>query len=44
MIPEGEEWRLGLIDEILELQHGDLVVPDMDPADISYILDYICTS
>ena len=44
MIPEGEEWRLGLLDEILELQHGDLVVPGMDLADISYILDYICTS
>ena len=43
-ITEADEWRLGLLNEVLELQHGDLEVPGMDTEEISLILDNNCTS
>ena len=43
-ISESDKWRLNILDELFELQHGDLVVPGMEDGEISTILDYICTS
>ena len=43
-ISESDKWRLNILDELFELQHGDLVVPGMEAGEISTILDYICTS
>ena len=33
--PEGEVWRLGVLDELLEVQYGDLIVPGFDTEELA---------
>ena len=42
--PEEELWRLGVLDELLEVQHGDLTVPGFNVKELNMMLDFICTT
>ena len=41
--PTEERWRLGLLDELLDLQHGDLVLPLLNEDEIEQIKNSICS-
>ena len=42
--PEGEVWRLGVLEELLEVQYGDLTVPGFEAEELAMMRSYICTT
>ena len=42
--PEEELWRLGVLDELLEVQHGELAVPGFNFEELAMMLNFICTT
>ena len=44
MVPDGEQWRIPLIKELLQLRQGHLVVDNLDSKEIGDIIDHLCTS
>ena len=44
MVPDGEQWRIPLIQELLQLRQGHLVVDNLDSKEIGDIIDHLCTS
>ena len=42
--PEEETWRLGVLDELLEVKYGDLTVPGFDSEELAMMQSYICTT
>ena len=44
MVPDGEQWRIPLIQELLQLRQGHLVVDNSDSKEIGDIIDHLCTS
>ena len=43
-VPKTEKWRIGLVNELMNIRHGTIEVPGFSSDDISDILDYVCTS
>ena len=41
--PEGVEWKVGLIKELVEATCGNVVVPGLDSEELSSILNLLCT-
>ena len=42
--PDDEIWRLGVLDELLDIKFGDLMVPGFSAKEIDMMQDYICTT
>ena len=42
--PEGESWRLGVLDKLLEVRHGELTVPGFNEEELDQMQMFICTS
>ena len=42
--PEEELWRLGVLDELLEVQQGELTVPGFNSGELAMMLNFICTT
>ena len=43
-VPEGEEWRINLLKELIDVRTGDLKVNGFKEAEIKLIIDDICSS
>ena len=43
IVPENEEWRTKLVDEILGPKYGDLTI-DIDDNELNDILSFACSS
>ena len=43
VVPENEEWRTKLVDEILGAKYGDLTI-DIDDNELNDILSFPCSS
>ena len=42
--PEEELWRLGVLDKLLELRHGDLCVPGFNAEELAMMFNIVCTT
>ena len=43
-IGEEDTWRIGLVKELIDLKHGDLILPEGWTAEeLELILDFACT-
>ena len=42
--PEREKWRIGLIQELLNVRHGTMDIPGFSQENITEILDHVCVS
>ena len=42
--PKDEIWRLGVLEELLEVQYGDLNVPGFNDEELAMMRSYICTT
>ena len=43
-IPVGEEWRVNIVKEIIEVQNNNLEVSGFESEEIKTILTWICTT
>ena len=43
-IEEKESWRISMVNELLDLKHGDMIAPEgWSDVELDMILDYVCT-
>ena len=40
--PPGEEWRLGLLQELIKVRDGRAVIPGISKGEVEAIIDEIC--
>ena len=43
-MPMEEQWRVPLLKELLKVRQGNLKLGNMDNTEISFLIDYLCTS
>ena len=43
-VPDGEQWRIPLLQELLKLRQGHLKIDNLNSMEISNIIDHLCTS
>ena len=43
-VPQGDEWRVEMVKEIIEIRNSKLEVENFDDEEIEEILNYLCTS
>ena len=43
-VPQGDEWRVEMVKEIIEIRNSKLEVENFDDEEIEEIMNYLCTS
>ena len=43
-MPMEEQWRVPLLQELLKIRQGNLKLGNLDNTEISFLIDYLCTS
>ena len=43
-VPPGEEWRINLIKELIDVKYDEGKIENLDAEDIDEILEFVCTS
>jgi hypothetical protein len=43
-VPDGEQWRIPLLQELLKLRQGHLKIDNLNSMEISNIIDHLCTT
>ena len=43
-IPPGEEWRINLVNELLNVKHDASTIDNFDAEEIEEMLEYVCTT
>ena len=43
-IPPGEEWRIDLVNELINVKHDASTIENFDAEELEEILEYVCTT
>ena len=44
LVKKDDEWKIGVVKELIDVKQGELGVEGFNPTEISEILQFVCTS